>query len=183
MLLRSRLGKTALIVLSTIFSAEGGLALMRMAEWKFGWALVVVILSHAVNLGIDYIASVWLLKIPWFKASVQIVSEYGNMMIAKISELLPWRKAKKQTNVDMMERIKKHLDDLHTRKSFWVYVIIFSAAGVPKPPIPFLPGWTAPAVFFIRYNRLGFRGWLPLCLGLTVRTSYVMAIAYSLVSF
>lgn len=185
LLLKSKWGRITAIVFATVISAEAGLWVMRKESWDGHIALAIVAGSHLVNLLFDYVISVLTLKTPWLKTSVEIISEYGNIMIKKIGELIPWRKARSQKMSWMrriLHRILHFLNELHKRKSPWVYVIICASAGIPKVPIPLFPGWTAPAVFFIRYNRLGWVGWASLLLGMAFRTWYDFAIVYGFAS-
>ena len=178
----SKWGKTAFIVITTIFNAEGGLTLMRLDHWEIELAIGIVIGSHVLNILFDYFLSVRAFKAAWFKSCVDVISECSQVMICRIKKILPWIKSNRQTSDDLLTRVTNHLNDLHKRRSPWVYVLLFGSGAIPKIPLFFLPGWTAPGIFFIRYNSLGLRGWIPLFAGLAFRTAYDFAAAYGLFS-
>jgi len=188
--------------ISLMMSVEvgaGRLVDQGMSFWDIVWRLFA---AHAANLVLDLFVVRTVLLSRRARQFLHIISVVGKEILNQIAfylkiffelvkEMFTNQEAKQlphnevvhlpKRKQNLVVRFWNHLDDVRkdpTKAGLWT---VFGLCLLPRIPTPV--GGVGFAVFLVKYNKMGWRGWAVITAGITCHLGWVLPSAYGVISF
>lgn|GEM_PF-4759417 len=185
--------------MASIEVGAGRLVDQKYTFWDIVWRLYA---AHAANIALDLFIVRTVLLSRRARQFFHILSVVGKEVLAQIVFYMKVffdlvkkmfsKKATKQLPHNEVVRMPKrkpnlvvrfwnHLDDVRkdpTKAGLWT---VFGLCLLPRLPTPVCG--VGFAVFLVKYNKMGWRGWLVIFAGITCHLGWVLPSAYGVISF
>ncbi len=174
-------GRIVVNIFFTILSSEAS-SLALYNQEKMLWIIIsYIIIADTVCIFFDLFIVNKLMAWKFFKYKVDWVSKQLNYVLKWIKNLWLFKRIKSFFSNGIADSINDYINDIKKNPSKAGIGAVAILGAIPRLPF-MMVGGVSLAVFFIKYNRLGYRGWIALTIGIITRNSFWLASIYGVSS-